>query len=68
MAEKAAGITSWDQNCLRHSFISYLLVVRENIDAVAYQAGNTAEIIEWDYKALIPGAKPYAEKYWASRP
>jgi integrase len=67
-AEKAAGIASWDQNCLRHSFISYLLVVTENINAVAYQAGNSPEIIERDYKALIPGAKPYASKWWSIRP
>ena len=66
--EKAAGIASWDQNCLRHSFISYLLVVTENINAVAYQAGNSPEIIERDYKALIPGAKPDADKWWAIRP
>jgi hypothetical protein len=67
-AEKAAGIASWDQNCLRHSFISYLLVVTENINAVAYQSGNSPEIIERDYKALIPGVKPYASKWWAIRP
>lgn len=38
---KVAGLYPWKQNCLRHSFISYLLAIRQDASYVAYQAGNS---------------------------
>jgi integrase len=39
--EVARWLTGWPHNCLRHSFASYHLAIREDAGATAYQMGHT---------------------------
>jgi integrase len=48
-----AGVP-WRQNALRHSFISYRVAIVENVPKVALEAGNSAAMIETNYKELAP--------------
>jgi integrase len=43
-------------NCLRHSFGSYLLALLEDAPAVAYQMGNSPEILARHYRKLVTAA------------
>lgn len=48
---KAAGM-KWKQNALRHSYISYRLILKHSIADVAADAGNSPAIIHANYKSL----------------
>ncbi len=63
---KIAGVERWNdwpQNCLRHSFASYLLAVKQDAGFVAYQMGHTsADMIYKTYASAV--RKSDAEKWW----
>lgn len=54
----------WPQNCLRHSFASYLLAVKQDAGYVAYQMGHTsADMVHQTYARAV--RKVEAERWWA---
>jgi integrase len=57
--EKAA--TSWKDNALRHSFISYRLAGTQNAAQVALEAGNSPSMVFKHYRELV---KPETAKAW----
>jgi len=56
----------WKPNGLRHGFISYHLAIHRNAAATAEQAGNSPQIINSQYKALV--SRSAAEEWFAIRP
>jgi integrase len=62
----AAGLQKWADNGLRHSCASYSLALTGDAVRVAYQLGNSADMIHRHYKALV--TKADAERFWALRP
>jgi len=66
-ARKAARITDWPQNALRHSFASYHLAHFNNAAKTALQLGHhDAEITFAHYRELV---KPKdAERFWSIKP
>jgi integrase len=64
---KAAGLTSWPANGLRHSYASYRLAATNNAAAVAIELGHTtAKVIYAHYRAVVLSEE--AERYWAIKP
>jgi integrase len=51
----------WKRNALRHGFISYRVALIKNIPQVAYEAGNSPEIIRRNYLKVVTEA---AAKQW----
>ncbi len=63
----SAGIESWPQNGLRHSFGSYHLALYGDGGKTAQQMGHrSTDIVHNHYKTLV--LKTEAEKFWALRP
>ena len=62
----AAGLTKWQDNGLRHSCASYSLALPGDAVRVAYQLGNSADMIHRHYKALVTAAD--AKRFWELRP
>jgi integrase len=62
----AAGLQKWADNGLRHSCASYSLALTGDAVRVAYQLGNSADMIHRHYKALV--TKADAERFWNLRP
>jgi integrase len=65
-ARKAAAITDWPDNALRHSFASYWLAKYKNAAALAERMGTSVRMIRTNYDGR---AKPKeAERYWNIKP
>lgn len=65
-ARKAAGITEWPDNGMRHSFVSYRLAATGNAAQTALEAGHDQAILFAHYRELV---KPKdAERYFAIMP
>ncbi len=62
----AAGLEKWPDNGLRHSCASYSLALTGDAVRVAYQLGNSADMIHRHYKALVTAAD--AKRFWELRP
>jgi len=62
----AAGLKAWPDNGLRHSCASYSLALTGDAVRVAYQLGNSADMIHRHYKALV--TKADADRFFALRP
>jgi len=60
------GQWNWPKNCLRHSFISYHLMLHRNAPLTAELAGNSVRIINETYKSLVTRAS--AEKWFSIVP
>jgi hypothetical protein len=51
----------WQENGLRHSFISYRLAVLNDTAKVALEAGNSEEVIFTSYREVVT---PEVAKAW----
>ena len=65
-SEREAGLTPWRNNCLRHSFISYLFAISHDENKTAAMAGNSPAMVHRYYRALV--SKEEAERYWRIMP
>jgi integrase len=60
---KAAGLTRWPQNGLRHSFASYRLAAIHDAPRVAAELGHTTpQLLYSTYRELVLPEE--AERYW----
>jgi integrase len=62
---KLAGLESWPQDVMRHSFVSYHYALHGEADTVA-QAGHSAEMLHEHYRGLVTAAQ--AAAYFAIMP
>ena len=66
-AVKAAGIESWPNNALRHSFASYHLAFHQNAAATALQLGHTdSKLLFEHYRELVHPEE--AKAFWQITP
>jgi integrase len=64
---KAAGLTRWPNNGLRHSFASYRLAAIHDAPRVASELGHTSpQMLYSTYRELVLPSE--AERYWNIRP
>ncbi len=61
-----AGLKAWKQNGLRHCFCTYHLAAGKDPVRTAYEAGNSAAIVQRCYNALASEAT--AKRFWELRP
>ncbi len=61
-----AGLKEWKQNGLRHSFCTFHVAAYKDPVRTAYEAGNSAEIVNRCYRALASEAT--GKRFWALRP
>jgi hypothetical protein len=67
MATQQIGAkVAWKNNALRHSFVSYRVAQIKNIPQVAYESGNSPQIIDSNYRELV--TEPDTKKWFAIRP
>jgi integrase len=62
---KRSGV-HWKRNALRHAFISYQVALIKNIPQVAYEAGNSPEMVRRHYLKVVTEAS--AKKWFAVFP
>jgi integrase len=60
-AARLCDSVAWQENGLRHSFISYRLAILHDTARVALEAGNSPEVIFGHYRELVT---PEAAKAW----
>jgi integrase len=66
-ARKAAGITAWPQNALRHGFASYHLARFNDAAALALEMGHTnSNLVFNSYRQLVKPKE--ARRYWKLAP
>ena len=64
---KAAGLTKWPNNALRHSFASYRLAACQDAPRVASELGHTSpQMLYSNYRELVLPEE--AERYWKIAP
>jgi integrase len=64
---KAAGITQWPSNALRHSYASYYLAAFRDVKDLALELGHTrSELTFRFYRQLVTPAE--AERFWKIAP
>ena len=64
---KAAGMTTWRKNGLRHSFCSYRLAATNNAHLVASELGHTtSQLVYQHYREVVTPEE--AERYWKIAP
>jgi len=64
---KAAGLTGWPKNGLRHSFASYRLAANQDAPRVAAELGHsTPQMLYSTYRELVLPEE--AERYWNIKP
>jgi integrase len=64
---RAAGITDWPSNALRHSFASYYLAAFKDAPALSLELGHTRpQTVFAHYRELVRPAE--AEKFWKIAP
>lgn len=64
---KAAGLTKWPKNGLRHSFCSYRLAATNNAHLVASELGHTtSQIVYQHYREVVTPEE--AQRYWQIAP
>ena len=64
---KAAGLTGWPNNGLRHSFASYRLAAIHDAPRVASELGHTGpQMLYSTYREIVLPSE--AERYWNIRP
>lgn len=56
----------WKDNALRHSYVSYRVAQIKNIPQVAYESGNSPQIIDSNYRELVTESE--AKKWFTLRP
>jgi hypothetical protein len=57
---KKAGI-EWKRNALRHSYGTYRAAITKNVPAVAFEMGNTPEMVGRHYNRPTP---PHIARQW----
>jgi integrase len=62
----AKNLMPWPANGLRHSAISYKVAIDPNLDRIAYESGNSPEVIKKHYNGLASPAQ--AEKFFSIQP
>jgi integrase len=65
-ARKAAGITEWPSNGLRHSYGSYHLAHFNDVNSLALEMGNSPDMIFSHYHELVE--PKHARQYWEIKP
>jgi integrase len=65
---KAAGITNWPHNAMRHTFVSYHIAHFKNPSKTCLIIGHIGDsnLLHNNYKSIVPTAE--AKKFWALRP
>jgi integrase len=56
---------SWKNNALRHSFVSYRVAQIMNVPQVAYESGNSPQMIDSNYRELV--TEQEAKKWFGLR-
>src|SRR5205823_13253303 len=66
-SRKAAGLTRWPTNGLRHSFASYRLAAIHDAPRVASELGHTSpQMLYSTYRVVLLPSE--AQRYWNVRP
>lgn len=61
---RAGDVSSWEDNCLRHGFISYHLALYHDAARTELQAGHDKETMFRNYRELVTAAD--AEEFWST--